>query len=219
MRSSSRSQRSIGTPKPCFGRSTTAAGRRSRDRPLQEVLRREPAELQIGRQAGAELHELVVEEGRAALEPVRHGRDVDLHEQVVGEIRLAVDLERGVHQVGALGAAEGRRQVLDRVAIPGRAAELLGRELALERRVEVAHPARVAAGGRLAQRLDEATGPGHRPAPRPRAARRGAPRAAGGRDGPGSRSARRAGWPGSACSPRGSRLLRRRSGRRSRGAA
>ena len=59
----------------------------------------------------------------------------------------------GLDEVQALGAAEGRRQMLDRVAVPGRAPELLGRELLLERRVEVAHPARVAPGGRLAERL------------------------------------------------------------------
>ncbi len=51
------------------------------------------ADLQLGGNRRGELHQLVVEERRAGLERVGHRRDVDLRDQVVGEVGRDVDLE------------------------------------------------------------------------------------------------------------------------------
>ena len=59
----------------------------------------EPRDLQPGRDARGELHQLVVEERRARLERVGHGGDVDLRQQVAGQVGRDVDVEHLVDDV------------------------------------------------------------------------------------------------------------------------
>ena len=91
-----RSQLDSGTEKPCLGRSRISSGQPRAQRLAQDPLLLPAADLVLRRDRGRELHHLVVQEGRARLERVGHGGDVDLRDEVVDEVGPGVDLEHPV---------------------------------------------------------------------------------------------------------------------------
>lgn len=77
-----------------------------RERALQESLQpAEPAELELRRDAAGELHECMIQKGRAKLEPDRHARAVGVGEVLAGEIEFTVTMNqpRGWIGLGASG--------------------------------------------------------------------------------------------------------------------
>ena len=60
----------------------------------EDVLGAETMYLETGRNASAQLDELVVEEGNTDLERVRHRRSIEVVQHVVDEAQLRVDVER-----------------------------------------------------------------------------------------------------------------------------
>ena len=104
-----------------------------------------------------ELHQLVVEERRARLERVGHRRDVDLRDQVAGEVGRDVDLEHLVDDVGAGGRAPRPRRSR-RGGAPSPAANAGRVERVAQRRVEQLHIAGVAGGRVERERAGEAPG-------------------------------------------------------------
>ncbi|MEZ5121313.1 MAG: hypothetical protein R2736_07030 [Solirubrobacterales bacterium] len=59
-----------------------------------------PAHLQLRRDGRRQRHEVGVQQRRPGLEAVRHGGDVDLGDEVVGQMRAAVDVEHAADDVG-----------------------------------------------------------------------------------------------------------------------
>ena len=86
------------------------AGRTSRHRALEEVLRLEAAELEPRRHPSEELHELDVEERRPDLERARHARPVDLHEDVVLQVRRRVEVDRAARAGRRVGRVANARR-------------------------------------------------------------------------------------------------------------
>jgi hypothetical protein len=70
-----------------------AGGQHVRERTPEHDLRFGGAELRPHRHGGDRLDEAVVEERHPHLQAVRAARDVDLLEDVVGEVRVYLDLE------------------------------------------------------------------------------------------------------------------------------
>ena len=103
-RSSPLSHSATGMPKPFFGAVGDPGGRTSRHRALEQVLRLEAAQLESRRARGQELDELDVEERRPHLERARHARAVDLHEDVVLQVRLRVQVDQSLDPVLASAA-------------------------------------------------------------------------------------------------------------------
>ena len=99
-RSSSRNQRSSGTPKPVFAAAAISGGRSAANARLSAAL----PDARLGRQRQPELDDAVVEERRAQLERDRHRREVRLRQQVARQVRLDVDDP----QVGAGGQLASR---------------------------------------------------------------------------------------------------------------
>src|SRR5439155_22022533 len=85
------------------------------ERPLEDVLRGPPAQLEVGWHATGQLDEVVVQERRPYLEPARHARAVDVHEILVGEIELAVLVDQPLDRVPRSRLRHHPRQVLVRV--------------------------------------------------------------------------------------------------------
>ena len=75
-------------PEAALGRVEHLVRHPAAQRPAQGDLLLPAADLVARRQRGRELHQLVVEQRRPRLERRRHRRDVDLHEQVVGQVGL-----------------------------------------------------------------------------------------------------------------------------------
>ena len=76
----------------------------------EHVLALEPAHLVAGRDARAELHELVVEERHAHLERAGHRGAVEVGEHVVDQAEPRVQVERGLERRGAGGAGQAAAQ-------------------------------------------------------------------------------------------------------------
>src|SRR6185503_19755831 len=66
---------------------------------FQQVFAHSGAQLQVARQSVDELDQGRVQERSPDLEPVHHARPVDLHEDVVSEIKALEISQRGVHVV------------------------------------------------------------------------------------------------------------------------
>ena len=88
--------RASGGWKPRLGASRISSGTQPRSARRRPTFFSLPATLSCGGSDGGELHELVVEQRRARLERVRHRRDVDLRQQVVGQVVPDVDVEHPV---------------------------------------------------------------------------------------------------------------------------
>src|SRR5207247_2501795 len=94
------------------------------ERALENVLRRPTAELEAGRDAAGQVDEVVVQERRADLEPACHARAVDVHEVLIGEIKLAVLVDQPVDRMARCGFmdhaasvwADGGRRPIQRAA-------------------------------------------------------------------------------------------------------
>jgi len=65
------------------------------------------ADLQLRRQRGGELHQPVIEQRRAGLQPVGHRGHVHLHEQVARQVGAHVHLEHALEQRVARGLLPG----------------------------------------------------------------------------------------------------------------
>ncbi len=65
----------------------------------ERVLERRPPQLQTHRQSCGELGELVIDERRTRLQPVRHRHPVDQQEQVLGETRQAIGAQHPVDRL------------------------------------------------------------------------------------------------------------------------
>ena len=65
-----------------------------------------PAQLVAAGQARGELDQRMVQERRARLQAVGHGRDVDLGQEVAGQVRHRVRVERAPEQVRRVGGRE-----------------------------------------------------------------------------------------------------------------
>ena len=105
-RSSLRSQREIGTPKPAFRRLAIRAGSVVGERLAQGDLAAPRRRLELVRQGEPELDHAVVEERRAQLERGRHRGDVRLVQQVAREVGLDVE-ELQARDAGARAARRG----------------------------------------------------------------------------------------------------------------
>ena len=91
---------------------------------LEDVLVPPPSrELVTSGKARCELDQLVIEEGRAALERVRHAGDVDLEQDVLGEVGGEVQVEIPVENI-VRGALEARGEIVDGGRAPGALAEI-----------------------------------------------------------------------------------------------
>ena len=121
-------QRSTGRPKPLLApRQDLLREERLGDFPEDE-LRREPAELHRARHGRGERHQLLVDERTSHLQRVRHRSDVDLCENVVGEVGLNVEVEEAVDRVrgrrcGVELAKAARDEVLGEALAHGRPVE------------------------------------------------------------------------------------------------
>ena len=212
-RSSPRNQSPTGTAKPCLGRSRMSSGSQPRSASRRIHFFSRPADLQLGRDRGGELHQLVVEQRRARLERVGHRRDVDLR-----------DAGRRAGRSRCRPRASGRATSVPRGRAPGprdrrRAAGDAGGGPRTRRcragarwRVEPGHVARVALGRVERQRARSAAGPfATLGAARRRAAVRGrAPPARRSGSGHAVEPLGERGWRRSACSRRRTRRRRRR---------
>ena len=103
-RSSSRNQRSSGTPKPVLPAPGDLGGRSAANACLSATL---PKASSRG-QREAELDDAVVEERRAQLERDRHRGDVRLRQQVAREVRLDVDEAQVVGRPEAASRSRAR---------------------------------------------------------------------------------------------------------------
>ena len=84
-------------------------------RVAEDRLLRAPAELELRGDRRGELHDLVVEQRRPRLQAVGHGRDVDLREEVAGQVGAHVDLEQDVEDVVARRLLPGIADDLHRI--------------------------------------------------------------------------------------------------------
>ena len=105
-----RNQSSNGTPNPIFGRfdfPREEIGERFQEKPFAVPA----AELAGQRHTGRQLHHTVIQKGGRNFSPVRHGSDIDLRQEIAGEIGDQVgEADRG-HRVagGAQGGAGGKK--------------------------------------------------------------------------------------------------------------
>src|SRR5215510_15947298 len=67
------------------------------ERALEQTLQSPASEFDLDRQSRGEFHDLVIKKRRTRLQAVGHRSDVDLHQQVVRQIRRDVDGHRGVY--------------------------------------------------------------------------------------------------------------------------
>ena len=89
-------------PKPRLWSLQDAGGQRLAQRPLEQVLGGPTAQLELRRQAGRPLHQPIIQERRARFERTGHGRDVNLGQQVVRQVRIQVHRQQRVQQPGAV---------------------------------------------------------------------------------------------------------------------
>ena len=106
---------------------------------LDEILRGRPAELEPGRHAGRELDDLVVEQRRADLERVGHRHPIDLHENIVREVRLQIDVRDPAQVIQAGDPFEVASERREGIVLAQRHAELRAQELSLVHGREQAH--------------------------------------------------------------------------------
>src|SRR4030095_570593 len=85
---------------------------------LEEELGDRPAILELGRQPGRELDDLVVEQRRAYLERRGHAHPVNFHEDVVVKPRLEVHIKDLGQRIGVPDALEVTRESLEGVVVP-----------------------------------------------------------------------------------------------------
>ena len=189
--------------KPRLRLSSTNVGHVVASGEAQHVLALQPAHLVVGRDAGAQLHELVVEERHAHLERARHRGAVEVGEHVVHQAETGVQVERGLERrrAGRVGQPAAQQRLGGARVLGQRAAEQIGRSGPACTQPARGQQARDGVG--CLKRVHEASarvpGRGAAPPPRPSAAERASA--------PTTRPAR----PRGACGSR--RAARRRPGR------
>lgn len=92
-------------PEPHLGTFDDLPGQEVPDRSLEDILFGRSAQLHMRREARAELHEGVIEHGGAPLQPVGHGGDVHLDQQVLGEVGVDIHIEARVDKVRRIGGS------------------------------------------------------------------------------------------------------------------
>ena len=117
-RSSPRNQPSTGSAKPRFLRVRIASAQ-PRRHPPQDPFPRSP--LNLRRPSRPAIHSIEPDpERRPHLEGVGHGGDVDLHQDVVGQVGLGVQVEEAVDVVGGVAGGEDRSEPAPRRHRPPR---------------------------------------------------------------------------------------------------
>ena len=121
---------------------------------LQQELRGSPAELEVTRQPGGPLHQMMVEKGAPGLERTRHRRDVQLHQDVSWQVGVDVDIHDPADPRRRAGGREGLVDELVAVDAADLLAQVVRVDLQLLLRREIRHEPGVAAGRRLAQHIE-----------------------------------------------------------------